>query len=226
MGQGLRTLAHAFFAGPVMNAFLNLKTAATMEPVTLAEVKAQLVIGTSLDDTLLTAEAVAARMEAESIMGAACVESTWEQVMDGFYSDGDFEQIYLLKHPVISIESIVYVDTAGVSQTLSSAKYQFIKTGTTGLGFVCPAYGEAWPGTRQQINAVTITFKAGWPLTTGDTPAPTTPATIKHWILQRTATMYAQREDVVQGSGSVLNVEMPRAYVNGLLDPYTVMRNV
>ena len=62
--------------------------------------------------------------------------------------------------PVASVTSITYLDTNGASQTLSPSLYQ------TDLNHdparIKPAYNESWPSTRNQFNAVTLNYVAGF----------------------------------------------------------------
>lgn len=205
---------------------IRLKTAATVEPVSVTEVKSQCVVTASADDTLLAGMIKAAREVAENKTGAAFVQSTWEQVMRGFPAPSRSNPdacIELQKHPVISVTSITYVDGDGVTQTLGTDQYKLVQGGLPGLAYIYLAYGCSWPSARDQIDAVTITFVAGWAVTDS---VPSTPENIKLWIAQRVATTYAQREDSLFGSGSLLVAPMPRDNVDGLLDRYTAERNV
>lgn len=64
------------------------------------------------------------------------------------------------KGPLLSIDSIVYVDIDGVEQTLAESVYSVDEKDPTGR--IQPAYGESWPSTRVQMNAVTIAYTAGF----------------------------------------------------------------
>lgn len=204
---------------------IRLKTAATVEPVSTAEAKAHAVVSAgSADDTLLAGYIKAARALAEVRTNAALVESTWEQVLGAFPvadSVNPYAAIELRKHPVLSVTSIIYVDGDGVSQTIDSAHYSLKAIADHGVSVIYPAYGYTWPtDIRDQPEAIVVTFRAGWALTGSPATTPTTPEAIKHWIMQRVATWYARREDAVEGSGSMLVAEMPRTFVDHLLDPY------
>lgn len=68
--------------------------------------------------------------------------------------------IELRRPPIQSVTSITYLDTNGDSQTFSSSKYVVDTDREPGL--ITPAYGESWPATRCQIEAVTVRFVCGY----------------------------------------------------------------
>ncbi len=83
---------------------------------------------------------------------------------------------------------ISYVDGNGATQTLSSALYQVDARSEPGR--IVPAYGQSWPSTREQLNAVTITYRAGY------TDADAVPKRIKQAIGLLAAHWYENREAV------------------------------
>lgn len=188
---------------------LKLITGPSVEPVTLAELKAQCRVDHSSEDDLLTAYGIAARQEAESITERALVTQTWARIIDCF----PWSEIELGRPPVQSITSITYVDTAGATQTLSSSAYVLDPTGEE-PGFVLPAYGYVWPTTLSTAGAVTITFVCGYGL------AAAVPDAIKTWIRMRVATLYRFREHI----GAWMSMqEVPSRHLDRLLDGYRVM---
>lgn len=141
---------------------LFLVTAPTAEPVTLAQVKLHLRVDDSVEDALLTGLIRAAREHVETVTQRALMTQTWDLKLDAFPCDG--AAIEIPKPPTQSVTSITYVDTAGVTQTWSSALY------TTDLpsdpqgqpGRIVPAYQQVYPQTRDVPNAVTVRFVAGY----------------------------------------------------------------
>lgn len=188
---------------------LKLITAATSEPITLAQLKAQCRVDTSDDDTVLTLAIAAARAKAENYTGTAIVSQTWDQTLDTFPN----AEIELLKPPVTAITSVSYVDTAGANQVLASSNYRL--DDSTYPGWLLPAFDVEWPATQDQANAVTIRFVTGY----ADEAA--VPGDMKAWILLTAAFIYAQREAMVLG-GKV--AEIPSRFVDALLDPYRVFK--
>lgn len=176
------------------------------EPVTLSELKEQAVVSGSTDDALLTRLIKVARYEAENITGRTLMTSSWVRTLDSFP-----DAIQLLKGPVLGITDIKYDDENGNEQTLSSADYTLDKGGGM-LAYVVPAYNKAWPTTRDQINAVRVTFTAGYGAT-----AASVPEDIRHWIMVRAATLYEHREQIAVGAG-LASATIP--FMNALLDAY------
>jgi uncharacterized phiE125 gp8 family phage protein len=147
------------------------------EPLHLSEMKGHLKqdLVITEDDALIVADIIAARNLAEFRTGEntspwrckAILATTFDQFFDGFYGT----RIVLSRVPLISVTSITYVDTDGVTQTLSTSYY----TPDTVKGKIDLAYGQTWPSTRCQPNAVTVRFVAGMVATftadaTTDTP--------------------------------------------------------
>jgi uncharacterized phiE125 gp8 family phage protein len=62
--------------------------------------------------------------------------------------------------PVVSVVSIQYVDTAGVTQTLSTSNYTLNRSAEP--SFIVPAYATSWPSVRDQEQAITVTYDAGY----------------------------------------------------------------
>jgi uncharacterized phiE125 gp8 family phage protein len=143
---------------------LSLVTAPTAEPVALADVKLHLRIGSDVtaEDDLLAGLIVAARDYVESFTHRALPLQTWDDKRDAFPSDGG--PIWLPKAPAVSVTSVTYIATDGVSTVWSSALYTTdLPTGPKArAGGLVPAYGEVYPSTRDVPNAVIVRFVAGY----------------------------------------------------------------
>ena len=72
-------------------------------------------------------------------------------------ADWPTEDWKLYYRPVISLDSITYVDENGQSQTLSSSVYSFDQQQRR----ILLAYDEDWPDARVQWDAITVTYTAG-----------------------------------------------------------------
>ncbi len=123
------------------------------------------------------------------------------------------ESIRPLRSPLSSVTSIGYVDSNGDSQTFSSDDYDVDTTSEPGR--IALAYGEVWPTTRSDINAITLTYVAGYGAT-----AASVPEGIKTAIKQLVCHWYDHRETVT--ISNVVPREIPLA-VNALLWPYKVL---
>ena len=90
--------------------------------------------------------------------GQCLLAQTWELSLDAFP-----EAFELTRIPVASITSIIYADAAGTQITLSNSLYTLDSRDGFGFHYVVPAYGTAWPATREEINAVKLRYVAGYP---------------------------------------------------------------
>ncbi len=179
---------------------------ATVEPVTIAEAKAHMRVEHSRDDTLIGALITAARQSCENMLGRSLLEQTWRKTLDQFP-----DAIELPYPPILSVTSLQYIDDSGATQTLSAASYTLDSASEP--GWLVPAYGYAWPTTQDVINAVTVTYKAGY-----GTAANAVPEAIKTWIKIQVAHLYENREASVVG---VSVAALP--FIDSLLDPYRVV---
>lgn len=194
-----------------MHGRLRLITPPALEPVTLAEAKLHARIDHDLEDGLLATFIAAARQHGEQLTGRQFVEAAYELSLDGFpCDDGPIE---LPKPPLQAVEAVSFVAPDGITQTMSATDYVVDTSGL--LGRIYPADGAAWPAARRRRNAVTISFRTGWPVVTGN---PSTPDAIKSWMLCRIAGLYEQRESFAGRSVSAL----PGDFLDGLLDPWRV----
>lgn len=142
---------------------VNVSVEPTVEPVSLAEMKLHLRVDDDItgDDAMISALITAARQKVEIETRRALVTQTQIMRLDGFpRSDCPDLAIVLPNPPVQSVTSITYVDTAGDTQTLDSADY-LVDTTTTPAR-ITPVYNGSWPLARAQMNAVAVTFIAGY----------------------------------------------------------------
>lgn len=135
---------------------LSLITVPVTEPVETAAVKDWLRVVDARDDTLIEALIAAARQSAEDFQNRAYLQQTWQLTLDAFPAC-----ILLERVPVQSVMSIEYIDETGVTQTVDTNAYQVDVHSEPGR--ITPAYLETWPTPRAVMNAVTVTFQAGYP---------------------------------------------------------------
>lgn len=187
---------------------LTLVTAPASEPLTTAEAKSHLRVDTTDDDTLIDAFVKAARQYVEEDMGRALITQTWDYTLDKFPSDGS--AIQLPRPPLVSVTSITYVDSNGATQTVTSTDY-IVNAGKRN-GEITLAYGKSWPATREQANAVTIRFVAGYGA------ASAVPESIRTAIRLTVGDLYSNREASIIG---VSHTDNPA--VASLLGPYRLV---
>lgn len=176
-----------------------------VEPVSLSEAKTHLRVDRSDEDTYIGSLISVARTAAENRMERTLINTTWKFVLDKFP-----DAIPLSMPPIASVVSIVYVDISGSPVVLNPADY-FLDSASE-PGWVVPASGKTFPKTSGP-NAVTVTYVAGYGVTSSDIPSP-----IRHWILLAVGEMY----DGTRGLSSE-RPRVPADFADGLLDPYRLM---
>lgn len=198
---------------------LRLVTDATAEPVSLDELKIYLRLSTAttVEDAMLASMEKAARTYAENYMKRPCLPQTFKKVLDSFPSE-----IVLPRAPLSTNSTdvvITYLDAAsGDSTTLSSTVYDVDVDAEPGRVFLKD--GQEWPDHWTSRNAIQVQFVAGFPLSSSG--AEQCPDDIKAWIKLRVGAMYEQREPVSVGPGNAV-LEIPRSYVDGLLDRHVLI---
>jgi uncharacterized phiE125 gp8 family phage protein len=154
---------------------LSLVTPPATEPLSLDDAKLHLQVDGDAENVTIDALVYAAREWLENFTGRALIQQTWDLKLDSFADCDYFREgaIWLPKPPVTAVSSVTYVDTAGVSQTWSSSEYQTdLPSGPHARrARIQPAYGYTWPTTRDQPNAVTIRFVAGYGTTAESVPS-------------------------------------------------------
>lgn len=121
-------------------------------------------------------------------------------------------EIYLPNPPLITVDSITYVDSDGATQTLSPTLYAVDQSEPARL---TPAYGQTWPATRNQASAVSIIYTCGY-----GAAGSAVPEGIRDWILMRVGSLYEFREEVAIMGRQRID---PLPFVDGLLDDFRVL---
>jgi uncharacterized phiE125 gp8 family phage protein len=135
-------------------------------------------IANTTGDSYVRSLVIAAREFVEVYQSRALITQQWRMDLDGFppryvaaYQQGselalvscvDLERglIRLPKPPLISVDSVTYVDPDGATQTLDPSLYV---VNTSELrGEITLAYGASWPSTRSQRHAVSVLFTCGY----------------------------------------------------------------
>lgn len=179
------------------------------EPVTLAEAKKHFRVLDNREDTLIRSLITTAREMAEVITARALFTQTQVLTLDAFPYAG--KAIVLPRSPLQSVSSITYFDCDGVNQTWDNADY--IEDEISQPARITPTYGKTYPSTQTRINAVTITYTAGY------TDVAFIPYPIKQAILMMAKHWFNNREDTIMGI-SIADVPKNSEY---LLYPYRLM---
>lgn len=125
------------------------------EPVTLAQLKAQLRLDGDYDDALLQRKLASARDYVERFLGQTLRATTY----DGFLPRFPPREIRLPIGPLRSVEAITYRDAQGAERTLDPARY--LVDDVNDPGQILPLDGRPWPATAALPNAVRVRFIAG-----------------------------------------------------------------
>jgi uncharacterized phiE125 gp8 family phage protein len=129
-------------------------------PVTLAQAKADLREERDIEDALIESLIMAATdfMEAPNgAIGKAFITQTWQLSVP---CPDRLGRIELPITPAQSIESINYFDGAGVQQSVAVSDFNFY--GEEDWAYLTPKTGKAWPALADQLDAITITYRAGF----------------------------------------------------------------
>lgn len=203
-------------------------------PVSLATVKQYLKVTSTADDDLITIFIGTATSYAEGFTRRDFITRTYETFRD-FFSDSVSEGYYtfggnpvlgatgindsgnigfeLRRSALISVDQIQYL-SAGVLTTVDSTTYY--NTFETDYSEVLTEQGSNWPDDAdRRLQAITITFKAGF----GDDDTDM-PAWVTEGILQHVANMYANRGDCACGdaTGSLLPLTAKALYLQNRIE--------
>lgn len=175
-----------------------------IEPVDLATAKLQLRVIDTAEDALITMLIAAARRYAEGYCNRSFITQKWRLTLDRFPP-----VVKLERGPVQSVDSIVYVDMSGSTQTVTAPALPNYAIDLSGpFARMAPGFGRIWPIPLPQLAAVQINFTAGYGPAATDVPEG-----IRQWILMRVNTLYENREEV---GGKVEAIP----YLDRLLDDY------
>lgn len=198
---------------------LNLVTAPAVEPLSVQEVKDHLRAiddGNAVEDALLEQLIVSVRQSLDGrdgMLNRQLITATWDYTVHEFPRGISID---LPLAPVQSIDSISYVDADGATQTWASSNYT-LSADLDQRPRVYLEHGKSWPGTRDDPDAVTIRFDAGYGGAASDVPAP-----IRAAMLLLIGNLYNSRESTVIGT---IVSELPMG-VEALLSPYYRFRHV
>jgi uncharacterized phiE125 gp8 family phage protein len=177
---------------------LRLHTPPAVEPVTLAEAKAQAKIDIDDDDALIQSYITMSREYVEQILDVTLIT----QVLEARYDTFPLWEIILPRPPMAAANvTVIYRDEAGVERTITSAANQFQVDNYVTPGRIYPNYTGVWPAIRGDENSVTVRWTAGYGAAGANVPPIT-----RQLILLQVAHLYEHRQPVVTGYSQVLPV--------------------
>jgi hypothetical protein len=214
-----------------MTAF-KMTVAPLVEPVLLADAKAQARIDTSVDDALVTDLITGARQWVEQYTGRALITQTWQLWMDlwpaaaELWWDGvregpitgldQISSISLPRAPLQSVSSVQYYDNTDASTVWPTSNY-YVDT-VREPGRLALRMGAVWPVPSRLTNGIMVEYICGY----GDDGS-SVPETIKTAIRQLVAHWYVHRGEAltVSNSRSFATSSVP-LIIEALLEPFRV----
>jgi uncharacterized phiE125 gp8 family phage protein len=162
----------------------------TLEPITLAEAKAQCRVDGAEEDALISGYITAAREYCAGFDWRAYLTQTLELWLEAWPHDDEIE---LPKPPLQSVTSIEYYLTDDTKVTLPATVYGVDAISTPGT--VRLKYCQQWPSAvLRDYNAICITYVAGYANTA------LVPQTIKQAMLLLVGHWYENREATLVGT--------------------------
>lgn len=196
-----------------------LITPPTGEPLSLAEAKAQVQQGTSVDDSLLgniLIPTVRDRCEIET--RRRLLTQTWDLILDAFPA---CDAIEIPHPPLVSVTYVKYYNTAGTLTTLTvntDYKVQAPSGPRAGRGRVYLPFSVTWPATLAEPGAVLIRFVCGYGA------AADVPPLLKQAMLLDLGTLYANREGVISNQWGSVELPMGVRAIYGNYRSYPTQR--
>lgn len=195
---------------------LSTVTASSGSPVTKEEFKLHHRISGNDEDQYIDSLLRRAMAYCEAQTEKTFLPTVLRLTMDRFPLT-DQQYIYMPRPPLVSVSTASYVEpSSGTSTALASSDYT---VDTYSLpGRIEPVYNTAWPATREQVNAVTIQYTAGYGATNA-AAIPLVPERIKQAILMLASHWYENREsegDVPMGITHLLSMESAGTYTGAV----------
>jgi uncharacterized phiE125 gp8 family phage protein len=142
---------------------ITLITEPETEPVSLTEIKEHLRLDDNDSDGELLDLIKEGRRYVEGITGRALITQTWEFRLDAFCLS-----LNIPKPPLQAVSSIQYQDANNATQTLNSSNYTVDIYSQPAR--VVQSNTGTYPATYNDLNAVTITYDAGYGNSASDVP--------------------------------------------------------
>jgi len=190
----------AYYRGSV------IETAPTVEPVTLSEIKAVLVVDGTADDTVLTDMIVDAREFVEHISGIALVTQSWRLSLDRWPDGGTpwwdgvkqtaiselhgrNQSLELPVWPLQTVDTVTVFGDDNVAVTVNIAQIFDVDT-YSNPGRLTLRTGSTWPIALRNSNAIQVQYTSGYGATASTVPGP-----LKRAIKALVGYMYSHRGD-------------------------------
>ncbi len=172
---------------------LHLTTAPKQEPVTVDQLRGHLRVDANDEDEYLNTIIIpSARRSVERALGQVFITQTWE-----WYWDGGWPGVGVLEFPigpVLSVNSVKYLDVDGVETTWAASNYTVAIKGPIQRLWLNESV--VWPTVQRQTPEVAwVDFQAGYGPDKDDVPAG-----VKHLVLLMAEHVYEHRGPVRTGT--------------------------
>lgn len=173
-------------------------TQPNVEPVSIAEAKAQCRIDDTAEDLLLLATYISAAREwAERYTERTFIHTQWQLRTDAFPWEFRLPFPPMATAAGFTDVAVTYttsiINGAATVATLDTSKYRVDRNQTPGA--VRPLYGQTWPAYILDRNSISVTWWAGY----GE-DGTKVPKAIKPAILMLVAHLFRNREMTVEGA--------------------------
>jgi uncharacterized phiE125 gp8 family phage protein len=200
---------------------LSVVTGPSAEALTLSEAKAHCRVDISDGDGLIAGYILAARHYVEGEIHRPIVSRMYDYTIGfGWPLKGYQVWIDLPCPPLLAVRSVSYVDASGATQVLSPSLYSVLTNRPRGA--IVPAYNATWPEVRNQPEAITVRFVAGYTSFTDTTTSPSVavsgpgvPDDLRQALGMLVGHWYENREAVISGPA----VQVPLA-VEAIISGY------
>lgn len=188
----------------------SVETAESTYPITLAEAKADLNILHTDDDTYITSLIIQVSESFERHTWTSLISRTYTAKFKRFpYWQG--EVMKLRFPPLISVQSITYLETDGTPIVWNASNYEVVID--RDVGYIRLAFEKDYPvDVRDHQDSITVEFTAGY------ADADAVPNAIKKTLLMWVTHWYTLREPIIAGTTVA---EVPKT-LEWLIDRYAV----
>lgn len=159
---------------------LTLKTAPTVEPITVAQAISYMRLGAldSAEESYLSCLIKAAREYCEDFQNRAYITQTWEMSLNCFPSEHidaltEYHHSNIIEIPkgnLQTVNSVKYTNSNGVVTTLIE-NTDYIITNRGIIGRISPPYGKTWPtAALYPLDPIVIEFTCGYGVSGANVP--------------------------------------------------------
>jgi len=197
-----------------------------IEPITIADVEQQIRFSVTGQESHIEHLITSVREMCEGITRRSLIVKQEILTLDFFPCNRGY--VELPGPPLRSVESIKYLDTDNVEQTLPTAEYKvvFNSRKPEQPSYIIPAYNYSWPTALNESDSITINYTCGYGSIFNSVSnlyeVNEVPKAIKQWMLINIANLYEHPETIQVGT-RIQMIEIP-TLANNLIANYKIAR--